>query len=177
MTQNIDIKSMMVVMKSSMVKIINTLLILDIGIVIFIYLSGDIVWFINAQIGFISSSLVVLATFISYKSMVEKRVEAGDISDLDRDTVDKIEDPYHLYDENHGDSIDKTIENEKDIQKKRKLSVKEALKNSRASLSIHRLLAYAILVIGFLYLTRTSQLDIIPYIFAISLPPIVILYF
>jgi len=168
MTQNIDIKSMMVVMKSSMVKIINTLLILDIGIVIFTYLSGDIVWFINAQIGFISSSLVVLATFISYKSMVEKRVEAGDISDLDRDTVDKIEDPYHLYDENH-------IENEKDIQKKRKLSVKEALKNSRASLSIYRLLAYAILVIGFLYLTRTSQLDIIPYIFAISLPPIVII--
>jgi hypothetical protein len=162
----------------NLVKIINTLLIIDIGIVLFTYLSGNRVWFINTQIGYISSALVVFATFLSYRKMVQKRVALGAVDNLDRDTIDKIEDPYSLYDEDRADKVEEIdLKEQKEELKKQKLSTLEALKNSRATLSIYRLGAYLILIFGFFYLNKTHQLDIIPYIFAISLPPVIIVIF
>jgi len=156
-----------------LVKIINTLLIIDIGIVLFTYLSGNRIWFINSQIGFISSSLVVFATFISYKKMVTKRVRSGANLDINKDTIKKIEDPYGVYE----NSEEKSIEDNKKDEKKRKISTIEALKSSTPTFSIYRIGAYLILIGGFLYLTKTHQLDIISYIFSISLPPIIIIIF
>ena len=164
-------------MKKSLLNIINTLLIIDIGIVLFTYLSGNRVWFINTQIGFITSSLVVFATFLSYRNMVQKRLESGEVLNLDRDTIDKIEDPYSLYDEEKKEKDTLDIKEIKEKQKKERISIIEALKNSRATLSIYRLGAYTLLILGFFYLNKTHQLDIVPYIFSISLPPITIVIF
>jgi len=153
----------------SLTKIINALLIIDIGIVIFTYLSGNRVWFINSQIGFISSTLVVFASFISYRNMVNRRLESGAIADLERDTIDKIEDPHSLYGGKEEESINKV-----DIKR---VSTLEALKSSRATLSLYRIGAYIVLILGFFYLNRTHQLDIIPYISSLSIPPVLIILF
>jgi len=164
-------------MTMSLVRIINILLIIDIGTVLFTYLSDNRVWFINTQIGFITSSLVVFATFLSYRNMVQKRLESGEVLNLDRDTIDKIEDPHFLYDEDENEKESFNIKEIKKEQKKNRISIMEALKNSRATLSIYRLGAYTLLILGFFYLNKTHQLDIVPYIFSISLPPIIIVIF
>jgi len=158
----------------SLRKIINALLIVDIGIVLFTYLSGNRVWFINSQIGFISSTLVVFASFLSYRDMVNRRLKSGAIGDLQKDTIDKIEDPYSLYDDSNSRVDEVDIKELKAELKKERVSTFEALKNSKATLSLYRIGAYIILILGFFYLNKTHQLDIISYLFSLLIPPVLI---
>ncbi|MEJ2496487.1 MAG: hypothetical protein P8Y43_03235 [Sulfurovaceae bacterium] len=112
-------------------RIINALLIVDIGVVLFCYFFGTRTWLINSQIGFLSSILVVLASMHSYSKMVQRQV----------DNAKPLED--------EGD-----IEPQEEVLKEeQKISVLESLKNSRASISLYRIGAYGVFALGFLYLS------------------------
>ncbi len=171
MTPNIDIKSMMIVMK--MIKrAINLLLIIDIGIIFFTLMSGNYSWFINSQIGFISSSLVIFASIFSYKNMIKGRLkDEVVVAEDNRDTIEKIEDPYSIYvnDKN-------IIREEKKRLKEARRSFLEVLKDSKPALSIYRLGAYGVLILGFFYLNGNNLLDIVSYLFSLSIPPIIIIF-
>ncbi len=150
-----------------MKKIINALLIIDIGILIFCLLSGNRIWLINSQIGFISSSLIMFASIISYRNMVQARVDMGMVVvDDNRDTLDKIEDPFDLYSE---DDISK-----ENNEKKNRRSIWQTTKDSKAALSFYRLGAYGILIFGFFYLNNNELLAIGSYLFALAVPPVII---
>jgi len=159
--------------------IINTLLIIDIGVVIFCLLSGNRIWFINSQIGFISSSLVMIASIISYRNMVKNRLDAGVVvSEDNRDTIEKIEDPYDLYSKSSLEDdkpIDEIIKEEKAKLKKNRRSIWQVTKDSKPALSFYRLGAYTILILGFFYLNNTHKLDITSYLFGLSIPLIIII--
>ena len=171
MTLDIDIKSMMIVMK--MIKrAINLLLIIDIGIIFFTLMSGNYSWFINSQIGFISSSLVIFASIFSYKNMIKGRLkDEVVVAEDNRDTIEKIEDPYSIYvnDKN-------IIREEKKRLKEARRSFLEVLKDSKPALSIYRLGAYGVLILGFFYLNGNNLLDIVSYLFSLSIPPIIIIF-
>ena len=62
-------------------------------------LFGDEYWLINTQMGFIPSAFVMFGSMLSYRSMVQGRLRVGAIPDDERDTLDTLEDPYDLYDE------------------------------------------------------------------------------
>ncbi|MBU1667691.1 hypothetical protein KKC13_04675 [bacterium] len=162
-----------------MKKAINALLIVDIGIVIFCLLSGQKTWLINTQIGFITSTLVMFGSILSYRSMVQGRLNAGAIPDDNRDTIDKLEDPYDLYsEEQQRDDEDKTLkelvkEERKNLKKNRR-SVWQTTKDSKASLSFYRLGAYALLIMGFFYLNSNQLLDIPSYLFSLIIPPVIL---
>lgn len=163
-----------------MKKIINALLIVDIGILIFCLLSGNRTWLINSQIAFLSSSLIMFASIISYRNMVQARVDMGMVvADDNRDTLDKIEDPFDLYSEdNPNDKEDKTlkevvVEEKKNLKKDRR-SLWQTTKDSKAALSFYRLGAYAILIFGFFYLNNNENLDIPSYLSALALPPVIV---
>lgn len=163
-----------------MKKIINALLIVDIGILIFCLLSGNRTWLINSQIAFLSSSLIMFASIISYRNMVQARVDMGMVvADDNRDTLDKIEDPFDLYSEdNPNDKEDKTlkevvVEEKKNLKKDRR-SLWQTTKDSKAALSFYRLGAYAILIFGFFYLNNNENLDIPSYLSALALPPMIV---
>ncbi len=163
-----------------MKKIINALLVIDIGIIIFCLLSGNRVWLINAQIGFISSLLIMFASMISYRNMVENRVDLGMVvAEDNRDTIDKLEDPYDIFTEDERDDDGKKafkeiVQEERDQLKKSKRSIWQVTKDSKAALSFYRLGAYLLLVLGFFYLNNNKLLDIGSYLFALSLPPVVV---
>jgi len=158
---------------------INTLLIIDIGVIIFCLLSGNHIWFINSQIGFITSSLVMIASIISYRNMVKSRVDAGIVVAVDnRDTIEKIEDPYDLYSENLSEDdkpMSEIVKEEKAKLKKNRRSIWQVTKDSKPALSFYRLGAYTLLILGFFYLNNTHQLDITSYLFALSIPPIIVI--
>jgi hypothetical protein len=164
-----------------MIKFINILLIVDIGVVIFCLISGNREWFINSQIGYISSSLVVIASFISYSNMVKKSLKNNVVVPEDnRDTIEKIEDPYDLYSKDDNevekkDSFKEVIKEEKERLKKNKRSFWQVSKDSRASFSIYRLGAYGLLILGFFYLNNNHKLNISSYLLGLSLPPIVMI--
>jgi len=165
-------------------KILNTLLAIDIGIIIFCMLSGHRSWFYTTQIGFFSSALVIAASMASYRRMIEKRLEhTSDRAQMDeRDTLDKLEDPHDLYSETVREEPadltenreDETAEAEEPEQKSKRRSLREVLRDSRASLSFYRIGAYVLLVLGFFFLNRHGYLHLPSYLFSLSVPPVVV---
>lgn len=157
---------------------IIALVVVDSMIVFLAYFFGEEHWLINSQVGFITSSFVMLGSMLSYRSMVEGRLNVGAIPDDGRDTLDKLEDPYELYDEEQvKNDKDKTlvevVKEERENLKKNRRSLWQTTKDAKASLSFYRLGAYGLLVFGFFYLNSTEFLDIPIYLLSLGLPSII----
>jgi len=129
-------------------------------------------------IAYITSSLVVLASFNTYKNMVNKRLALNDgaFEIDDRDTIDKLEDPYNLYSEQENNQeldLKEAIKQEKEIAKKNRRSIKETAKDSMTAFSFNRILAYALLVGGFFYLLNNNYLNLLYYLPTLALPNLI----
>jgi len=160
-------------------KLLIVLLAVDLlwGAISLIFFDIKIFW--NTQIGFISSTLVMIASMISYRRMVNARVEHNIITvDDSKDVIDKLEDPYDLYSEEivEEEEVDlaQTVKEEKKRLKENRRTLLQVLKDTKAALSLYRLGAYAVLILGFLYLHRHGLFDIPSYIVALGIPPLII---
>jgi len=168
-------------MKNTSLKILKLLIVTDIILAgaSLIFFDIKTVW--NTQIGFISATLVMIASMLSYRRMINARVENEVITtDIDKDVIDKLEDPYDLYSEevkaeegNEKEFVEVVREEKKKLKESRR-TLFEVLKDTKAALSLYRLGAYAVLILGFLYLHRHGLLDIPSYIVALSIPPVII---
>jgi hypothetical protein len=164
-------------------RIINTLLILDIGLILFCYFIGSHIWLINSQIGFISASLIVFASMYSYGKMVHRQVENAKPLDDTDDVLEKIEDLYDNSSHSEFMSESKILNQVQDdncIQEEAskeelKRSMWSSLKSSRAYISLYRIVAYGVLALGFLYLSSNNIFHIVSYFTGISLPIIIII--
>ncbi len=145
-------------MKTKIISIINTLLLVDVGIVLFCYLQKESLWLINSQIGFFSSLLIVLASFYSYSQMIQRGTQNEIIAATNDETLEKIEDPHGLYDE----------------EEEKKASVAQTTKKNSAYISLFRVAAYVVLVFGFFYLDRGKIFDMKSYFLGLTIPPILI---
>ena len=167
-------------MKSISIKILKVLLVVDFVLLLSSAFFGGKVWVFNTQIGFISATLIMVASVISYRRMVNARVELGIIPiDDDKDVIDKLEDPYDLYsedivEEEKEEDLATVVKEERQKLKENKRSLGQTIKDTKAALSIYRLGAYALLVLGFMYLQRQELLHIPSYLLALSLPPMII---
>lgn len=144
-------------------------------------------WFYSTQVAFFGSLLILFATFKSYQRRVLSRVENEKFI-LDDDYYD--EDEGSEWGENFteytddgkkilkkGEKAEEILEQEldpKEILKKEK----EAMKNMPKFANLHtalvpfRLIAYAVLVLGFLALNRHGNLNIIGFLIALGIMPI-----
>ena len=168
-------------MISTNLKIVNTLLALDIVIITICMFFGNRDWLYTSQIGFFSSALIIGASMVSYRRMVERGVNlnGGIALDDNRDELDKLDDPHDLYskeEDNKERDLVEVVKEERANLKSKKRSFKEVIKDSRASFSWFRLVAYGVLVLGFFYLNRHSYLHIPSYLISLSLPPLVVVF-
>ncbi len=168
-------------MSKQMLQILKSLVVADLTVILFsvIFFDIKIVW--NTQIGFVSASLVMLASMKSYRRMVAARVEQQIITlDDKRDTIEKLEDPYDLYSEDviEDESADMrdAIKEEKARMRKNKRSIAETLRDTKAALSLSRIGAYVVLILGFFYLNRHGLLVVPAYILALSVPMLVVVF-
>ncbi len=167
-------------MTSISLKILKVLLLVDLLLLIVSVAFGGKLWIYNTQVGFISATLIMIASVISYRRMVNTRVEHGIVTmDDSKDVIDKLEDPYDLYSEEitepeEEQNLVDVVKEERKKQKQNKRSLGQTLKDTKAALSIYRLGAYAVLILGFLYLNRHELLHIPSYLLALSLPPMII---
>jgi len=164
-----------------MKKVLFALLLVDLALAFIIYIWKGQVWLINSQVAFLSSSLIMLASMKSYKNMVSNALNVGAVADDGRDTLDKLEDPYDLYD----DEVEKldeektlvdVVKEERENLKKGRRSVWETTKDAKASFSFYRLTAYAILVLGFFYLNENQILELIPYLSFLAIPLFIVVF-
>ena len=167
-------------MKKTSLKIFKFLIVADILPVAASLIFFDIKVLWNTQIGFISATLVMIASMISYHRMVNARVEHNVITmDDSKDVIDKLEDPYDLYseevtEEEEEQDLRETVREEKKKLKESRRTFFQVLKDTKAALSLYRLGAYAFLILGFLYLNRHGLLHIPSYIVALGIPPVII---
>ncbi len=164
-------------------KLLKTLVVVDVIVVLISVIFFDIKTLYNTQVGFISAALVIVASMISYSRMVNTAVEHNVVMmDDSKDVIDKLEDPYDLYSEevieevleDEEKDLVETVKEERKRLKENKRTLSQTIKDSKAAFSFYRLGAYAVLVLGFLYLNRQGLLHIPSYILALSIPPMVI---
>ncbi|WP_309497752.1 hypothetical protein [Sulfurovum sp.] len=163
-------------------KLLKALVVVDILIILLSVIFFDIKTVWSTQIGFISASLIMLASMRSYRRMVNARVEHNIITiDDSKDVIDKLEDPYDLYSEDvvedeEEKDLKEVVKEERQKLKDNRRSMGQTLKDTKAALSIYRLSAYIVLILGFLYLNRNELLQIPSYILALSLPMFIVVY-
>ena len=163
-------------------KLLKALIIVDFGVILISVIFFDIKVLWNTQIGFISASLVMFASMRSYRRMVDARVELGIITiDDSKDVIDKLEDPYDLYSEDVVEAeeekdLQEVVKEERQKLKGSRRSLGQTLKDTKAALSVYRIGAYIILILGFLYLNRQELLHIPSYILALSVPMLVVVF-
>jgi hypothetical protein len=166
-------------MKSTSLKILKVLVVVDLILIVSAVVFGGKIWLYNTQIGFVSATLIMVASVVSYKRMVNTRVEHGIITtDDSKDVIDKLEDPYDLYSEieegKKEEDLVEVVKEEKKKLKENRRSLAQTLKDTKAALSVYRLGAYALLILGFMYLNRHELLHIPSYLLSLSLPPMII---
>jgi hypothetical protein len=150
------------------------MIILDLVLVGFSLYKGGL-WLINSQLAFLSSILVTVASFFSYKRVVEKRLKLEAESYDDRSELDKIEDPYDLYGE---DEVDEDLDLKEVIKQERakvvslKATANNLAKSIGGALSIFRLLSYLFLFVSFLYLVNNQKFYVLAYLVGLFVVPL-----
>jgi hypothetical protein len=158
--------------------------VIDFIVILFCVLSNNYIWLFNTQVAFISSMFISLATFLSYKRNVSKRLENVDYDaqlSNDRDEIDKIDDPYDLYDEEEiNDQKEFTALEIKNIIKEEKSKVKQntfknTIYSSTSFISIYRILGYVVLIFGFFLLNNNGIFHVVSYLVGLFIVPLAML--
>ena len=140
-------------------------------------------FFVNFQVAFLASVLIMLGSTYSYKRLVERRVASEDRPD-DTDLVDKIDDPFDLYSEDiktqalDEEEVDlKTVVKEERARlKSQKNTMKNTAKSTPALVSIFRVVPYLFLVLGFIGLKNNALLSLPPFLIGLGVGIVVGLY-
>ncbi len=161
-------------------KIFTVLVSVDILLLLISIIFFDIKVLYNTQIGYITASLVMIASIVSYRRMVNARVKHNMVTmDDSKDVIDKLEDPYDLYSEDEvleEQSLSQTIKEEKKKRKENRRTFYQTMKDTKAALSFYRLGAYTLLILGFLYLNRHGLLHIPSYILSLGIPSVILVW-
>jgi len=129
--------------------------------------------FINSEVAFMSAFLIILGASLSYKRMVDSQVKSGNYEEK-RDTLDVIEDPHELYDD---EPINNAPFEELDLKqivkdekaKIKTFSLKSAKYGARGSISAFRIVPYIFLILGFIALKNNELLSLWYYLPALTL--------
>jgi hypothetical protein len=129
-------------------------------------------FFLNAQVAFLSSFIILLGSMYSYKKLVMHRIENEMFVDDERDELDKIDDKHELFDElvveEHSVLEIKNALNEEKKQLKSN-NFKNVKASSGATVSLFRIVPYLFLVVGFIGLQNNHLLQLLPYLLFLSL--------
>ncbi len=141
----------------------------------YLFVSKEIL--INFIVAFVSASIVILASFITYKNLVLRRLENEQAHFDDRDYLSKIEDPYNLDQELEASDVKEVIKKEKKLLKQNKRGIKAIFSDSVNAFSFERILAYVLLIGGFFYLLNKGYLNLKYYLLFLIFPTIIVLVY
>lgn len=144
----------------------------------------NLLWLLNLQVAFISSLVIILASFFSYRKNIQSNLENSYYakkSGEERDKLDEIDDPYDLYskdeeitqEELSDEKIKKLIKEEKNRVKQNYF--KNTIFSASGFLSIYRISAYFLLILGFFALNNNGLFIPLAYIFGLGIIPIGVL--
>jgi len=160
-------------------RLLIALVAVDVLLLLLVILFFDTKALYSSQIAYLTATLVMIASLLSYQRMVTARVAHNIITtDDSKDVIDRLEDPYDLYSEDIPQDEEKdfaeALKEEKQTLKENRRSIFQTIKDTKAALSVYRLGAYGLLILGFMYLNRQGLFDISSYLFSLALPFIIL---
>lgn len=128
--------------------------------------------FLNVEVAFFSSFLIILGSSLAYKNMVNKDLESGTYEEK-RDLLDEIDDKYELYDDEPINEAPVEELDLKEIVKEEKAKIKTFSLNSmkygtKGGFSLLRLVPYIFLILGFIALKNNEILNLAYYLPALA---------
>jgi len=143
--------------------LIFRLLLVQLIFVLIVLASGYWYWLLNFELAFFASMSVIMGSFSGYKNLVQRRIDAGEGEESV--LLDKIEDPYELYDEEEQKPIEEldlrqVVKEEKQRLKANKQTFKKTIKSAPGLFSPWRFLPYIFLVLSFIALNNNHILDL-----------------
>lgn len=131
----------------------------------FILLNESLV-LINIELAFFASLFIVFASYQGYKKMVMHSVANDAILEI-KDPLDKIDDPYDLYDEV---GEDEEALDQKDLKKRlKKDGMKKMVKTAAGHVSLKRISSYIVLVLVFMGLNNNEMLHVTGFLSGLGL--------
>ncbi|WP_226962189.1 hypothetical protein [Sulfurimonas marina] len=128
--------------------------------------------FINVEVAFFSSFLIIIGSSLAYKNMVKKDIASGKYEEK-RDLLDEIDDKYELYDDEPINDAPVEELDLKEIVKEEKAKIKTFSLSSmkygtKGGFSLLRLVPYIFLVLGFIALKNNEILNLAFYLPALA---------
>lgn len=158
-------------MMRTMRRLIYRLLLAKLIFVLVLFIQGYWYWLLNFELAFFASLFIILGSFSGYKRMIQRRMDAGE--GLDQTMLEKIEDPYDLYEEEslHSEEepdLKEVIKEEKKRLKQNKETFKKTVKSTTGILSPWRFIPYLFLVLSFIALNNNHILDVLAFLLGLG---------
>jgi len=150
-------------MKTTTSKLLRFYVLGDVLVILLSLVQGGD-WLLNTQMAFACSLLITLASFRSYHTFVQRRVDAGMIPD---DTFDKYYEDDKEEDDDEKEIVAPSIP---------KVGFKQSFQNLalsyKSALSLYRILSYGVLFLAVLFLIRHDTLDAVAFFVGLSVVPL-----
>ncbi len=153
-----------------MVKAIKLFFLVQVIFIFALFLSFKV--YLSLEIAFLSSFFILLGSSYSYSQLVKKR--SAEYEMLEQDELDKIDDPYDLYDESEIVEDSEDLDLQEVIKNERKKlkntnTINNVYKSSPALISVYRVVPYVFLVVGFIGLKNNEYLSIFAYLIGLGI--------
>ncbi len=116
----------------------------------------------------LSTFMITLGSLYSYRNMIRSKVGEVDL-DAHKDSIDMMDDPYDLYEEEcEGEIADvkQMINEEKKLQKQ--ATMENTVKNISAMVSVYRLVPYVFFAIAFIVLQNNHMMHLWSYLIGLA---------
>lgn len=124
--------------------------------------------FASFEIAMLSGAMITMGSLYAYRNMIHAKVGDVDI-EAHKDSIDMLDDPYDLYeDEREMEIADvkEMIKAEKKLQKQAILE--NTVKNGSALISIYRVIPYVFFALGFIALQNNHMLHLLAYLIGLG---------
>jgi len=159
-------------MTRMMRKLIYRVLLAKLIFALILFVQGYWYWLLNFELAFFASMFIIFGSFSGYKRMIQRRIDSGE--GLDETLLEKIEDPYELFEDESLKTDEQTdlkevIKEEKKRLKQNKETFKKTVKSTTGILSPWRFIPYVFLVLSFIALNNNHILDIFAFLMGLGL--------
>lgn len=153
-------------MMTKIKKTVFFIVLLHVPIALLLVISTSV--FASFEIAMLSSAMITMGSLYAYRNMIRSKVGEVDLEDH-KDSIDMMDDPYDLYeDEREGEIADikEMIKAEKKLQKQD--TMKNTVKNISAMVSVYRLVPYAFFTLGFIVLQNNHMMQLLAYLIGLA---------
>lgn len=124
--------------------------------------------FASFEIAMLSGSMITMGSLYAYRNMIHAKVGDVDI-EAHKDSIDMLDDPYDLYEDERAleiADVKEMIKVEKKLQKQAILE--NTVKNGSAWISVYRLIPYAFFALGFIALQNNNMMHLLSYLIGLG---------